>query len=106
MRRFSRVLGVAAALVCAFPAITAGSAGSARRIEVPREVLAFYYGWYGNPQVSNRWWHWKGVDEAGKRIGNSTNYPRLGAYDSHQPKVIEEHCRMARAAGITGFIVS
>ena len=69
-------------------------------------MLAFYYGWYGNPQVSNRWWHWKGVDEAGKRIGNSTNYPRLGAYDSHQPKVIEEHCRMAKAAGITGFIVS
>ena len=29
---------------------------------VAPEVLAFYYGWYGNPQVSGEWRHWKNVD--------------------------------------------
>ncbi|MBI1792153.1 MAG: glycoside hydrolase family 99-like domain-containing protein [Acidobacteria bacterium] len=71
-----------------------------------RQVLAFYYGWYGNPGTSGKWVHWKDVNEAKKDIGGSTNYPRLGPYDSHDPKVIEEHCRLAKAAGITGFIMT
>jgi hypothetical protein len=29
---------------------------------VAPEVLVFYYGWYGNPQVSEEWRHWKNVD--------------------------------------------
>jgi glycoprotein endo-alpha-1,2-mannosidase len=73
---------------------------------VPRQVLAFYYGWYGNPQVSGNWVHWEKVDESGKQIGSSTHFPRLGAYDSHDPKLIEQHCRWAKEAGLTGFIVS
>ncbi len=24
----------------------------------PRLVLAFYYGWYGAPEVSGKWLHW------------------------------------------------
>jgi hypothetical protein len=28
----------------------------------PRLVLAFYYGWYGAPEVSGKWLHWEGVD--------------------------------------------
>ena len=74
--------------------------------EVPRQVLAFYYGWYGNPQVSSRWIHWEKVNESEKTIGSSTHYPSLGPYDSHDPKVIEQHCRWAKEAGLTGFIVS
>ncbi len=73
---------------------------------VPRQVLAFYYGWYGNPQTSGRWVHWKNVDEAKKNIDESTHFPRLGAYDSHDPKVVEQHCRWARDAGLTGFIAT
>src|SRR5262249_29665185 len=71
-----------------------------------KQVLAFYYGWYGNPQVSGSWSHWSGVDEAAKRIGSSTDYPELGPYDSHDPKLIEQHVRKAKEIGITGFIVS
>jgi hypothetical protein len=64
---------------------------------VPKEVLAFYYGWYGNPQMSGSRIHWKqGISHT----------PVLGEYDSHDPKVVEEHCREAKAAGITGFIAS
>src|SRR6476619_5318289 len=62
---------------------------------VPKQVLAFYYGWYGNPTVSGRWVHWEKVDEAKKTIGSSSHYPTLGAYDSHDPKLVEQHCRWA-----------
>jgi len=74
--------------------------------KVPKKVLAFYYPWYGNPQVSGRWFHWSNVDEAKKQIGSSTHYPILGPYDSHDPKVVEQHCRWAKEAGLDGFIVS
>jgi hypothetical protein len=72
----------------------------------PKQVLAYYYGWYGNPDVSHRWVHWKNVDPAKHHIDESTHFPALGAYDSHDPKVVEQHCREAREAGLTGFIVS
>lgn len=73
---------------------------------VPKQVLAFYYGWYGNPTVSGRWVHWEKVDEAKKTIGSSSHYPSLGAYDSHDPKLVEQHCKWAKEAGITGFIAT
>ncbi len=73
---------------------------------VPRKVLTFYYGWYGNPQTSGRWVHWEQVDTERKQIGNSTHYPVLGAYDSHDPRVVRQHCQWAKEAGLDGFIVS
>jgi len=73
---------------------------------VPKQVLAFYYGWYGNPTVSSRWVHWEKVDETKKTIGSSAHYPTLGAYDSHDPKLVQQHCRLAKEAGITGFIAT
>ena len=73
---------------------------------VPKQVLAFYYDWYGNPAGSGKWVHWEKVDEANKRIGSSTHYPSLGAYDSHDPKLVEQHVRSAKEAGISGFIVT
>jgi hypothetical protein len=73
---------------------------------VPKQVLAFYYDWYGNPEHSKRWVHWKDVNPSAKTIGGSTHYPVLGAYDSHDPEVLRKHFREAKAAGITGFIVT
>jgi glycoprotein endo-alpha-1,2-mannosidase len=73
---------------------------------VPRQVLAFYYNWYGNPDVTGHWVHWDKVNETNKTIGSSTHFPMLGAYDSHDPKVIDQHCQWAKQAGITGFIVT
>ena len=75
--------------------------------DAPRkEVLAFYYGWYGNPEISGQWVHWKDVDPARRTIGEAAHFPVLGAYDSHDPMVIEQHVSEARRAGITGFIAS
>jgi hypothetical protein len=72
----------------------------------PKQVLAFYYGWYGRPDSSGSWVHWSGVNEAAQKIRNATDYPVLGAYDSHDAQVVEQHCRWAKAAGLTGFVVS
>jgi hypothetical protein len=73
---------------------------------VAPEVLAFYYGWYGNPQVSGEWRHWKHVDPVNQRIENATDFPLYGAYDSHDLAVVEQQAEAARGAGITGFIAS
>jgi glycoprotein endo-alpha-1,2-mannosidase len=73
---------------------------------ITREVLAFYYGWYGNPQVSHGWRHWKDVDPTDKRIANTTDFPQYGAYDSHDTALLDRQAAAAHAAGITGFIAS
>ncbi len=74
--------------------------------EVPREVLAFYYPWYGTPEFDGRWAHWGKPDFEEKDLPQSLNYPVLGPYSSHDPKVVREHMRMMKEAGITGVIVS
>lgn len=89
-------------IVAAASALTAVAAPR----KIPRQVLAFYYGWYGNPEVSGKWNHWKDVDAGNKTIASSTNWPQLGAYDSHDRKVVDQHFRWAKKAGLTGFIVS
>jgi hypothetical protein len=75
-------------------------------LSVSKEVLAFYYPWYGNPQVSGSWVHWQGVDPVNHTIDNATHYPELGAYDSHDPAVVAQHVSWAAQSGITGFISS
>lgn len=62
-----------------------------------REVLAFYYGWYANPDVSGRWGHWP---------EGTAHEPLAGRYDSNDPKIIEKQFSQAKSAGITGLIVS
>jgi hypothetical protein len=74
--------------------------------EVALEVLAFYYGWYGNPQISGEWRHWKNVDPANKRIEDVTDLPADGPYDSHDPAILDKQAETAHAVGITGFIAS
>jgi glycoprotein endo-alpha-1,2-mannosidase len=71
---------------------------------VSRQVLAAYYGWYGNPEVTGRWVHWEGVDLANGRIRNATDLPLMKAYDSHDRTVVERQAAWAHAAGITGFV--
>ena len=117
MRRFRWLALIALTAACSFcsplRAQTELDALAERaRIEyadVPRQVLAFYYPWYGNADVkggSGRRSHWSGVDEAKRQIDSSTHYPTLGPYDSHDPKVIAQHCAWAKQAGIDALIVS
>lgn len=73
---------------------------------VPREVLAFYYTWYGRPERHGRWVHWGQVDPAAHDISQSTHYPAKGAYDSHDPEIIDSHIDQAKQHGLTGFIAT
>ncbi len=76
---------------------------------VPRKVMTFYYPWYGTangPGGADRIVHWGHIDQANKNIEASTHFPVLGAYDSHDPNVIYQHCRWAKHANIDTFIVS
>ncbi|MGB7600913.1 MAG: glycoside hydrolase family 99-like domain-containing protein [Candidatus Sulfotelmatobacter sp.] len=104
IRRTRGVLGIlVAALVlqCVFAAASQG-----HLFGITRQVLAFYYGWYGIPSLEGHWVHWNGVDEAAHRTSNTTGYPAVGPYDSHDPSTVAHQVEMAKVAGITGFIAS
>ena len=106
----------AAIAVLAVAAITSVANCAHRAVAVPassppaagrsKQVLAFYYGWYGNPATTGSWLHWSGVDAAARRIDNATHYPALGAYDTHSAAVVDQQCRWAKDAGVTGFIAT
>ena len=53
-------------------------------------LLAFYYIWFDTTS-----WNRAKVD-----------YPQLGRYSSDDPQILRTHIRLAKAAGIQGFIVS
>jgi hypothetical protein len=79
---------------------------AAPRAGFGRQVLAFYYPWYGNPVTSGRWAHWRGPNGEAPRQSPTLNHPTLGFYDSHDPAVIARHVAEAKAAGITALVVS
>jgi hypothetical protein len=43
---------------------------------VPRKALAFYYTWYGTPDLHGRWIHWDGVQPEKRAIKTSTNHAK------------------------------
>lgn len=90
------------------PAFVSGATynGGALAHPMQHQVLAFYYGWWGTPSGSGDWVHWKGVDPAAEHIENSAHYPAGGAYDSHDPALLDRQAAEAQGAGITGFIAS
>ena len=73
---------------------------------VSRQVLAFYYTWYGTPERAGRMIHWGSVRPESHEISQSTHYPEIGAYDSHDPALIDRHVTQAKQQGITGFIAT
>ncbi len=91
----------------------AGESGSARPI-----VLAFYHPWYGTPWGSAQCWHkWDSysfpgrfhpgqVKADGRRDIASGDYPLIGPYDQGDREVVRWHFRLAKAAGIDGFLCS
>jgi hypothetical protein len=82
-------------------------------------TFAFYYPWYGTPDVSGNWSHWNEGNSSGqiphdpnitlidgRRDIAAEDYPLLGAYDSNNKSVIEQHIEWAREANISCFIIS
>ena len=100
-----------AVVICLFilPSYAADPGSPAPVNSVERRVMAFYYPWYGTaegPGGAGRTVHWGRIDADNKDIEASTHYPQLGAYDSHEPKIIDRHCQWAKDAGIDTLIVS
>ena len=73
-------------------------------------VHAFYYAWYGSPEVDGSWWHWNhayippwdkndhhvyptGAHKPPLDIG-ANFYPELGPYSSRDQAVISAHMKM------------
>ena len=97
---------VTAALVATAGALAFGEARAGPSSRPAKEVLAFYYGWYGAPKLSGDWLHWQGPTTAGARQSPTLNTPLLGRYDSHDPAVLAQHAQWAKAAGLTGVVSS
>ena len=76
------------------------------------DLLAFYYPWYGTPDVSGYWSHWDDENHNpdnfsdGRREIAAKNYPLLDVYDSNNESLIEKHIEIAKMANIDGFVVS
>jgi len=77
-----------------------------RYSQVPHQVLAFYYPWYGTPERHGHWVHWTKINPDRHDIGSARHYPVQGAYDSWDPAIVDWHIDLARTNGITGFIAS
>jgi hypothetical protein len=67
-----------------------GQAADPRPGDPPVPVLAYYYIWFNHSSWNRA----------------KTDYPALGRYSSDDTTVMRAHVRLARAAGIDGFIVS
>lgn len=65
-----------------------------------REVVAFYYAWYGTPDSDGTWIHWDGSNSSPPDTLASDFYPSLGAYSSSDPAVVAQHMAWLREAGV------
>ncbi len=114
--RIALAMGLFAALYVAALAQTTNSffefvqAQSKRQYtQVPHEVLAFYYGWYGQFKQTARGEMdiaWEEVNTNKHEILKTARYPINGPYSSHDTTILDWQIDQARSNGITGFIVS
>ncbi len=69
-------------------------------------VAAFYYPWYGTPQLDDQWVHWGQNGHLPPQDIASDYYPALGPYSSNDPAVLDQHMLWLEQAGIGVIIVS
>jgi hypothetical protein len=70
------------------------------------KVAAFYYPWYGTPEIDGKWVHWGQNGHTPPADIGSDFYPVLGPYSSNDAEVVDQHMRWLRAAGVGVIIVS
>lgn len=110
LRRFLGVLLLAA---CSQP--LSGRCADLADASLSTRAVAFYYPWYGNPEIDGRYSNWNhpvavrnepprsfpGGDDIGANF-----YPALGCYSSNDPKIIRQHMDQLRQAGVGVLSVS
>ena len=70
------------------------------------KVAAFYYPWYGNPNIDGKWIHWTQNNHLPPQDIASDYFPALGAYSSNDPEVVAQHMNWLRQAGVGVIITS
>ena len=103
-REFLGRLSGAGAALLAFPRRAAAQAPPAIPLipDLRRHFLFEYYPWYGR----DPWRHW---EQWGRRPPDdlaSNYFPRLGAYDSRDVRVLEQHARWIADSGAGGVNLS
>ncbi|HEY42608.1 MAG TPA: protein kinase [Anaerolineae bacterium] len=66
----------------------------------------FYYPWYSNPEIHDRWIHWEEPDFDPPIDISSDYYPLLGTYSSFDPHAVAQHFAWLRQAGVGVVITS
>jgi hypothetical protein len=80
---------------------------SAEEAAVSTRVIAFYYGWYGNPEIDGKYDHWNHpvADQSGKQFPGGDNiganfYPQAGCYSCNDPRTLDRQMRELKSAGV------
>lgn len=76
--------------------------------EPNQRIIAFYYGWYGNPKIDGKWIHWEDYKNPNSPPEDimSDYYPELGAYSSSDELVMAKQLAMIRESGIGVIAIS
>lgn len=92
----------AAALTLAAVTPMASATPAPGKPKASPQVVAFYYGWYGNPTFDGEWSHWSDEINGTRPPGDisSDYYPTLGAYSSRDPAVLRQHMAWLNRARI------
>lgn len=75
-------------------------------IQTNHQLIAAWYGWWGRPETSGEWVHWRKVNEKNHNIADTQYYPENGPYDSHDPLILAQQIELAKSSGITAFAAS
>src|SRR3979411_538692 len=70
------------------------------------KVQLFYYPWYGNPSVAGSYRHWPQGNLTPPLEISSNFYPKLGAYDSGDPAVLNQHMNWIQQSGAGTIVYS
>ena len=70
--------------------------------DLPNHFIFEYYPWY----ATNPWRHWEGSGRNPPFDIAATSVPELGAYDSGNPRVLEQHARWIAESGAGAINVS
>ena len=71
-----------------------------------RIAFIYYYAWYGNPAYDQDWMHWQEKEHEPPWDVASAFYPKLGAYSSRDPAVIDLHMKWISEANVHALIFS
>ncbi len=98
---------LAALVVLGFAVSGLAGAASAEVSQPSARVIAFYYGWYGNPATDGAYHNWNHpvADKSGRRFPGgedigSNFYPQAGCYSANDPQTLDRQMRELRGGGV------